>query len=181
MDVQQLKDDAASGRLSLDRLIMVIEAQQKQIAKQQEQIAELERQIKAKNPTERLEESYSEKAEQKRKAKGKRRGTKPLRRGRVTTADKVKLAQRTEQVFPVGIDAKDCKFSHTRVMWRLENGRAVLVAYEVFRHGNQFGKPPGAIGRGEFGIEVLVALAYQSTAWDCRSTKLARCCHFFSS
>jgi len=46
-------------------------------------------------------------------------------------------------------------------MWRLENGRAVLVAYEVFRCGNQYGKPPGVIGRGEFGIEVLVALAYQ--------------------
>jgi hypothetical protein len=60
-----------------------------------------------------------------------------------------------------GIDASDCKLSHTRVMWRFENGRSVLVAYEVFRHGNQFGKPRGALGRGEFGIEVIVALAYQ--------------------
>lgn len=161
MDVEQLKDDAASGKLSLARLIMVIEAQQKQLAKLQERIAELEQQIKAKNPTERLEEPYSEKAEQKRKAKGKRTKRRPLRRGRISTADKVKLAERTKQAFPEGAHPADCKLSHTRVMWRLENGRAILIAYEVFRHGNRFGKPPGAIGRGEFGIEVLVALAYQ--------------------
>lgn len=163
MDVQQLKADAAAGKLSCDHLIMVIEAQQKQLTSQEKRIAELEEQIQGKNPTPRLAESYSEKAEQKRKDKGKRkkRKRKGLRRGRLRTADKVKLAERTEQAFPEGVDPTDCKLSHTRVMWRLENGRAVLVAYEVFRHGNRFGQPPGAVGRGEFGIEVIVALAYQ--------------------
>ena len=156
MDVQQLKDDAAAGKLSIDRLILVIETQQKRIT-------ELEQLIQGKNPTERLDQPFSQKAEEKRKAKGKKRkrNRKPLRRGRITTADKIKLAARTEQVYPEGVAAIDCKLSHTRVMWRLEDGRAVLVAYEVFRHRNRFGRPPGAIGRGEFGIEVLVALAYQ--------------------
>lgn len=160
MDVQQLKDDATAGKLSVDRLILVIEAQQKRIA-------ELEALIKAKNPTERLDEAYSQNAEQKRKekekikGKGGKRKPRPLRRGRISTADKVKLAKRTEQVFPEGVPIADCRLSHTRVMWRLENGRAVLVAYEVFRSGNRFGKPAGAIGRGEFGIEIIVALAYQ--------------------
>lgn len=163
MDVQELKDDAAAGKLSVDRLIVVIEAQQKQLAAQQKRIAELEEQIKSRNPTPRLDEAYSEKAEQKRQGNGKRRkrNRKAQRRGRLTTADKIKLAERVEQVFPEDIDASACKLSHTRVMWRFENGRSVLVAYEVFRHGNQFGKPPGALGRGEFGIEVIVALAYQ--------------------
>jgi hypothetical protein len=31
-------------------------------------------------------------------------------------------------------DAAAGKLFHTRVMWRFENGRSVLVAYEVFRH-----------------------------------------------
>jgi transposase len=175
MDVQQLRDDAASGRLSIDRLIDVVAAQQQQIAAQQQQIAtqqqqiatqqqridELEAIIKSKNPTERLKESYSENAENKRRPKSTKRKRKPLRRGRVSTADKIKLAKRTECVYPQGIPVKDCKLSHTRVAWRLEEGRAVLVAYDIYRHGNHFGKPAGLIGRSEFGIEIIIAIAYQ--------------------
>lgn len=154
MDVRQLRDDLAAGKLSAEKLLDVIAAQQ-------ERIAQLEAIIKSKNPTDRLEKSYSEKAEQKRKGKTSKRRRKPLRRGRVSTADKIRLAQRTEQIYPSDVTAGRCKLSHTRVVWRLENGRAVLVAYEIYRSGNRFGKPPGVIGRGEFGIEIIVALAYQ--------------------
>ncbi len=168
MDVQQLRDDAASGRLSIDRLIGVVAAQQKQIATQQDQITaqqkridELEAIIQSKNPTERLEEPYSERAENKRRSKPGKRKRKPLRRGRVSTADKIKLAKRTECVYPQDVPVEDCKLSHTRVAWRLEEGRAVLVAYAIYRHGNHFGKPAGLIGRGEFGIEIIIGIAYQ--------------------
>lgn len=153
MDVNELKADAAAGKLSVERLIDVIVAQQKRIE-------QLEAQLKSKNPTERLEQPYSERAEQKRKKPAKRKRP-PLRRGRVSTAEKIKLAQRTEQVFPEETSASDCRLSHTRVAWRLENGRAVLVAYEIYRCGNQYGKPTGLIGRSEFGIEITVAIAYQ--------------------
>jgi hypothetical protein len=34
------------------------------------------------------------------------------------------------------------------------------VTYEIYRHRNRFGKPPGVIGRSEFGIEITVAIAY---------------------
>ena len=38
-------------------------------------------------------------------------------------------------------------------MWRLEDGQAVLVAYEIYRGSkNQFGKIPGVLGRGERGV-----------------------------
>jgi transposase len=47
------------------------------------------------------------------------------------------------------------------VAWRLENGRAVLVAYDIYRQGNRYGQPRGVPGRGEFGMEILIALAYQ--------------------
>jgi hypothetical protein len=161
MDVQVLRDDAAAGKLSVERLIDVIAAQQQHIAAQQLRIHELEAIIKGKSPTERLDQSYSEKAEQKRKDAGKKRKRKPLRYGRISTADKIKLAQRTEQVYPADVAVEHCKLSHTRVVWRLENGRAVLVAYEIYRHRQAFGKPPGVIGRSEFGIEITVAIAYQ--------------------
>jgi hypothetical protein len=83
------------------------------------------------------------------------------RRGRVATADKLKLAERTEKVFPEGLSPQDCQLSHSRPVWRLENGRAVLVAYHIYRGPkNQYGKIPGVLGRSEFGLEIVVAIAY---------------------
>ena len=152
MDVQQLREDATGGKLSVDKLIDVIAAQQKRIE-------ELEAIIKSKNPTDRIEQAYSEKAEQKRKGSTKKRN--PLRRGRISTQDKIKLAQRTEVVYPDGATVEQCAFSHTRVAWRLENGRATLIAYAIHRKGNCYGKPAGLIGRSEFGIEIIIAIAYQ--------------------
>ena len=38
----------------------------------------------------------------------------------------------------------------------------MLVAYEMYRGPrNQFGKIAGVLGRGEFGVEILIAIAYQ--------------------
>lgn len=155
MDVQQLRDDAAAGKLSVNKLIDLIAAQQKRID-------ELEAIIKSKNPTERLEKPYSEKAEEKRNPKQARKKKQiPSRRGRISTAEKIKRAERTEAVYPDSVPPEECTFSHTRVGWRLEDGTAVLVAYDIYRHGNRYGKPPGMMDRGEFGIEILVALGYQ--------------------
>ena len=161
MDVDQLRQDVAEGTVELDRLVELIASQQKRIEQLQEEIEKLKEQIK-KNPTERLEEPYSEKAEEKRRVKGKRKKRKtPKRRGRLTTAEKLAEAARTEKVYPDDCDPQDCKLSHTRVAWRLEDGRAVLIAYEIYRRGNSYGQPPGVPGRGEFGMEILIALAYQ--------------------
>jgi len=162
MDMEQLKQDVAEGNVSLDQLVDLIASQQKLIEKLQKQCAELQEKIDSKNPTERLDEQYSEKAEERRRAKGKKRKrSKPRRRGRISTAEKIAKAERTELVYPDACDPQDCKLSHTRVAWRLEDGRAVLVAYEIYRQGNRYGQPPGVPGRGEFGMEILIALAYQ--------------------
>ena len=150
MDVEQLKQDVAEDNVSLDRLVGLIVSQQKLIQKLQKQNAELQEKIDSKNPTERLDEQYSEKAEEKRQEKGKKRKRpKPRRRGRISTAEKIAKAERTEKVYPEGIDPEQCKVSHTRVVWRFENGRSALIAYEVYRCGNSFGQPPGMLGRSE--------------------------------
>ena len=65
-------------------------------------------------------------------------------------------------MFPVGVPEADCWLSHTRAVWRVENGQAVLVAYEIYRGpNNRYGKIPGVFGRSEFGIEIVLAIAYQ--------------------
>ncbi len=160
MDIEQLRKDAADGKLHVEPLIEIIASLLEINQQLREEIQQLRDNSNDHHQNNKLGEPYSEKAEKKRKAKRRRR-PKPLRRGRVSTADKIKLAERTEQVFPQSVDPADCKLSHTRVAWRLEEGRAVLVAYEVYRCGNQFGKPAGLLGRGEYGIEILIALAYQ--------------------
>ena len=135
-----------------------------QLEKANRRIAELEREL-GKSPTTRLDEPFSVEAEEKRqgqRGKGKKPPKKPKRRkGRVTTADKLAQAVRTERVYPEGLPKKDCWLSHTRPIWRFENGSAVIVAYEIYRGPkNRFGKVPGALGRSEFGIEISITLAY---------------------
>ena len=74
--------------------------------------------------------------EKRQEARGKKKKPKKkpkAKRGRISTKDKIKLAERTVPVFPEGIPHEQCKLSHTRVVWRLENGSAVLIAYEIYR------------------------------------------------
>ncbi len=113
-----------------------------------------------------VEEPFSLREEEKRQARGNKPKPKPnpppLGRGRLNRADKIARAERSEQVFPPGVPMEECWLSHTRPVWRLEQGRAVLVAYEVDRGPkSQYGKVPGVFGRGEFGIEIVLAIAYQ--------------------
>jgi hypothetical protein len=157
MDFEQLKEDVRTGRITLDRLVDVIVAQQRRIE-------ELERQLGS-SGTRRLPEAFSVRAEEQRQAargKGQRKGKRRSRGGRKRTAEKVAQAVRTEKVFPAGVPEADCWLSHTRAVWRVENGQAVLVAYEIYRGpSSQYGRIPGVFGRSEFGIEIVLAVAYQ--------------------
>ena len=65
MDVEQLRQGVVDGTVSLDRLLDLIASQQKLIEKLQKQCVELQEKIDSKNPTERLDEQYSEKAKEK--------------------------------------------------------------------------------------------------------------------
>src|SRR6516162_5614026 len=169
--IEQLRQDVREGRIGVDGLIGVIvtqqrqlEAMQRELQSAQQRIAELEKNAGG-TATAKVDEPFSMRAEEKRqqtrhpkkKAKRVRKG----RRGRLTTADKVKLAERTEKCFPEGVPHQDCQHSHTRPVWRLENGRAVLIAYQIYRGPkNQYGKIAGVLGRSEFGLEIVVEIAY---------------------
>jgi transposase len=190
MDVEQLKQDVREGRVDADRLVELLarlqqrlEQANRQLEQANQRIEELEKKLGG-PPTPKLTQPFSMRAEEQRQiARGKKRRkrTKPARRGRLTTADKLALAVRTESVFPAGVPEQDCWLSHTRPVWRLENGQAVLVAYQVYRRGNQFGKIPGTLGRSEFGLEFIVAIAYQVYVVGLSFDKVCLLLNFFQN
>jgi transposase len=164
--IDQLKQDVREGRVDVDRLIDVIVSLQRQLEAARQRIEELEKKVggPGSSVTAKMEQPFSMRAEEKRQQarrpdhiKLSRRG----RRGRLNSADKIKLAERTEACFPEGMPPKNCHLSHTRPVWRLEKGRAVLIAYQIYRGpGNRYGKIPGVLGRGEFGMEIVLEIAY---------------------
>lgn len=127
-------------------------------------IAELE----AKRPATRLDKSYSVKAEEKRRSGGKTgktnkgRGKQAQSPGRRPTSEKLDQAEAAELCLPEGFAIGECRFVRDRTVWRIINGKAVLLAYEIW-HGPGGEKPviEGLLPRSEFGIEILVALAFQ--------------------
>jgi transposase len=164
--IEQLKQDVRDGRIDVDRLIEVIATLQRQLEAAKQRIAELEKNAGGPPPSAsaKVDEPFSMRAEEKRQTKrghNKPKLSKKGRRGRLTSADKLKLAERTEKCFPENVSEKDCQLSHTRPVWRLENGRAVLIAYEIYRGPkSQYGQIDGVLGRSEFGMEIVVEIAY---------------------
>ena len=74
---------------------------------------------------------------------------------------KIEQAERTEQVLPIGYTLEECKLSHTRVAGGSKTGEQFSSLTKSITGGNIYGQPTGVPGRGEFGIEILISLAYQ--------------------
>ncbi len=177
-----IEEILSSDKLTLDVARKIILAQQSQIT----ELKALVEKFAGKNPTRRVEESYSLSAEAKRKTrqhgdadKKKKKAKRKNKNARMKTADKVKLAAHTESAYPQDRSPADCQFSHDRVAWRIKDGRAVLVAYKIYRFRNEFGRPSGLVGRGEFGIEIMVSLAYQVYVVGISIDKACLLLHFF--
>ena len=157
--------------LSHDDLVGMILQMQKQLAAQAKRIEELEselRELRKKNPTQRLSEAYSVNAELKRReeaqqsGKPKKKRQKSTRRGRISTAEKLAAATQEEVVWPAEYALQECTFRYSRVAWRIVDGRAVLIAYHIYAGPNgRVPQIPGVPKRGEFGTEIITAVAYQ--------------------
>ncbi len=164
--IEQLREDVRQGRVDVDRLIDVIVSLQRQLEAARQRIEELEKKLGgpgASTPA-KVDQPFSMRAEEKRQ-RGRKQNKLKLcrrgRRGRPTSADKLKLAERTVPCFPEGVPENDCSLSHTRPVWRLEHGRAVLIAYQIYRGpDNRYGKIAGVLGRSEFGMEIILEIAY---------------------
>jgi transposase len=189
-EIDRFKQDVQEGRLDTERLVDLLVAQQRQLqaahqrlAEQDQRIAELEKQLGG--ATAKVDQPFSVRAEEQRQeGRGKKKRTRQRsgRRGRLGTADKIKLAERTADVFPEGIDPSQCHLSHVRPVWRLEHGRAVLLAYQIYRGPhNRYGQIPGVLGRSEFGLEIVVEAAYLVYVVGVSLDKVGLLLHFFQN
>lgn len=184
--IERIKDDLCKGRLDVERVIELLVKLQRELDAANRRIAELEKKL-AGAATTKVDEPFSVRAEEQRqevrgKERQRQRNKRTMRRGRLTTAMKVRQAVRTEKVFPEGVAKENCQLSHTRPVWRLENGRATLVAYEVYRGPNsRFGRIPGVLGRSEFGIEIVIAIAYQVYVVGLSFDKVCLLLNFFQN
>jgi transposase len=201
--IETLKLDVQEGRISVDRLVDVVVTIQRQMQATQQQLQTTQQQLQTAQqqlqtaqqrieelekklggpPTTKLAEPFSLRAEQQRQeARGQNKPQKKPkgRRGRFKTHDKIALAQRTEAVFPEGVEPEACRLSHLRPVWRLENGKAVLIAYEIYRGPkNQYGKIPGVLGRSEYGLEIVTEIAYLMNSIGLSFDKVCVLLNFF--
>jgi hypothetical protein len=97
-------------------------------------------------------------AEEQRRRPRKRKQKSP---GRRPTECKFAQAQRIEEIYPDNVARADCQVLRERAVWRLLDHRAVLVGYRLFgRPGGPEPAIPGVTPRCEYGIEILVVLAF---------------------
>lgn len=150
----------------IQRLERRLDEQTRVIKEQTRRIRELEQ----RHPTPRLEQSYSLRSEERRRAeapaggKPKRQRQKSRRRGRIPTAQKLAQATRQENVWPKEFPKARCRLRDSRPVWRIIGGQAVLVAYHIQAGPNgRVPTIPGVPPRGEFGSEIVTALADQHT------------------
>lgn len=169
-DIRRLRRDAQQGRVSVEQLLDIIENQQRTIRRLEAQGERLIARLAQYEPEVRREASsstsagekpvlsYSVDAEHKRRRRRRRRKKSP---GRQTTALKFIAAERFEDVYADGVDHDACQLVRVRAVWRLENGRAVRVGYGIFAApGGPEPRIPGVTPRCEYGIEILVVLAF---------------------
>jgi regulator of protease activity HflC (stomatin/prohibitin superfamily) len=194
----KLKEEAREGRIDLERLVELLgsalrlaqnlqnqlDAKQKELETAQKRSAELEKRLDG-SPTTKVDQPYSTRAEEKRqeaRAKKKKKAKTKKRRGRRTSQEKLKQAERTEPIYPKDVPPEQCKLSHTRPVWRLENGRAILVAYAIYRGPKkQYGQIPGVLGRSEFGLEIMVEIVHLVYVSHLSFDKVCAVLHFFQN
>lgn len=169
MDVREARRELECGRLSVERLLDLLEQQQSTIQRLTAEVERLRRRLAQYEPEVQREPSsaaapasavgqYSLRAEERRRQRRKRRKKSP---GRRLTRLKFADAARTEAIYAAGAKRSDCELLRERAVWRLEDGRAVLVGYRVF--GTPGGAEPrihGVTRRCEYGLEILVVLAF---------------------
>jgi transposase len=188
--IEELREDVREGRINADRLVDLIASQQHQLQAAQQQlktalnrIEELEKKLGG-PPTTKLDEPYSMRSEeQRRQAQGQKKKRKQKRRGgRRKTKHKIALAEITERVYPEGSSPSECYLSHTRVVWRLKDRRAILIAYEVYRDSKgRYGRIPGALGKSEFGLEIVAEIAHLVYLIGLSFDKACQVLHFFQN
>lgn len=160
--IAQLQARVANLEAEVARLHQVLQRQEATILRLTERLARYEPEVcwetsAHASDSSKPSTSYSLDAETQRRRR-RRRKKSP---GRRPTEQKFADAQCFRDIYPQGIPRDDCQLVRQRAVWRLENGRAVLVGYRVHA-GPDGAEPriPGVTPRCEYGIEILIVLAY---------------------
>jgi transposase len=191
IDVKQLRRDALRGRVSVEQLLDVIDHQHDSIQRLRrdyqllrDRLAQYEPEVDTGNATAAPPAgpgpapSYSVAAEEKRRRRKRRRRKKSP--GRRPTALKFADAHRLEDIYPDAARRQDCQLVRERAIWRLEDGRAVRVGYRIFATpGGPEPRIPGVTPRCEYGIEILVVLAFLVYIIGMSIDKACAVLHFF--
>ena len=179
------RDRLAAENSELSRRNDELSDENEALRRRNQQLEELLKRLGA-GPTERLGQAYSVKAEEQRQANAtaggrkRRKKQKSPRRGRISTAEKLARSDRTEIVVPPGCLREACVLHRKRPVWRIENGQAVLVAYEIYRGPDgTIPSVPGLLPRCEFGWEILIALAFQTQIMELSLEKVRAEQEFF--
>jgi len=170
LDPQQLRRDARSGKVSVEGLLDIIDRLRHSIQRLQADHERLRQRLARYEPEAARDNqasaanaatpnaSYSIDAENKRRQPRRRRKKSP---GRQPTEVKFAAAQREVNIFPDGVPKRQCQLMRERAVWRIEDGKAIRVGYRI--HAGPDGKEPripGVTPRCEYGIEILVVLAF---------------------
>jgi transposase len=170
LDRQQLWCDARSGKVSVEVLLDIIDRLRHSVQRLQADNERLKQRLAQYEPEAARDNqasaanaatpnaSYSIDAEDKRRQPRRRRKKSP---GRQPTEVKFAAAQREVDIFPDGVPKRQCQLVRERAVWRIEAGKAIRIGYRI--HAGPDGKEPripGVTPRCEYGIEILVVLAF---------------------
>ncbi len=84
--------------------------------------------------------------------------------GRKPTEAKRDSATKQIDIHAEGVDHHECTFHRSQFVWRILDGKAVYVQYDIYDlpDSKNWPLPPGVRNsRSEFGIEIILILAYQ--------------------
>jgi len=170
LDLAQVRSDARNGKLSVEQLLDILDKAQQTIRRLEADNRRLAQRLARHEPVATGDStspaahpstpnaSYSLDAEEKRRKKRRRRKKSP---GRTPTELKFAEAEHLEDIYPDGVRHADCQLVRERAVWRLIDNQAVRVGYRIFA-GPDGKEPriPGVTSRCEYGIEILVVLAF---------------------
>jgi transposase len=170
MNAHEARMEFEAGRLPVERLLDLLERQERLIQHLHAEVERLEQRLAQYEPAVHSQGTprdrdgptpsacYSLEAEQRRRRRGRRRKKSS---GRRPTELKFAQAQHLEDVYPDNVPRADCQVLRERAVWRLRDNRAVLIGYRLFgRPGGPEPAIPGVTPRCEYGIEILVVLAF---------------------
>jgi hypothetical protein len=170
MDAREARREFEAGRLPAEQLLELLQRQQALIQRLSADLQRLQQRLAQYEPDcrretmprpihpERPSAAYSLDAENRRRRPKQRRKKSP---GRRPTQLKFADAERFQSLYADGVPHAECQLLRQRAVWRLENGRAVRVGYRLFgRPGGPEPPIPGVTPRCEYGIEILVVLAF---------------------